>query len=132
MVLATVSRRMTADEPAGGALRVVLVVLAVLLLFPVLMMLFALPMGMMGMAWGGGAVDPWGQVLGFVAMGAWVLVLAGVGYGVYRVATGRSGAGESAGGDPALEELRLAYARGDLSDEEFETRREKLRDGGDG
>jgi putative membrane protein len=29
--------------------------------------------------------------------------------------------------DPALEELRMAYARGDLSEEEFEERRERLR-----
>jgi putative membrane protein len=28
--------------------------------------------------------------------------------------------------DPALEELRRAYARGDLTDEEFEHRRERL------
>jgi len=28
--------------------------------------------------------------------------------------------------DPAMEELRTAYARGDLTDEEFEARRERL------
>lgn len=28
--------------------------------------------------------------------------------------------------DPAIEELRQAYARGDLTDEEFEQRRERL------
>lgn len=31
------------------------------------------------------------------------------------------------GCDPALEALRVASARGDLSDEEFEHRRERLR-----
>jgi uncharacterized membrane protein len=34
--------------------------------------------------------------------------------------------GTSRSTDPALDELRLAYARGDLSDEEFERRRERL------
>ncbi|WP_338042744.1 SHOCT domain-containing protein [Natronococcus amylolyticus] len=29
--------------------------------------------------------------------------------------------------DPALEALRVAYARGELSDEEFEKRRDRLR-----
>jgi putative membrane protein len=30
------------------------------------------------------------------------------------------------GRDPAIEELRHAYARGDLTDEEYESRRERL------
>ena len=45
-----------------------------------------------------------------------LLVLVGIGYLIYR----------SASGDPALDELRLAYARGDLSDEEYEERRDRL------
>jgi putative membrane protein len=32
---------------------------------------------------------------------------------------------EGSAADSALEELRLAYARGDLTDEEYETRRER-------
>jgi len=31
-------------------------------------------------------------------------------------------------GDPAVEELRVAYARGELSQEEFEQRREALKE----
>nr|WP_305080130.1 SHOCT domain-containing protein [Natronomonas sp. LN261] len=47
------------------------------------------------------------------------------GRSLYRwlVGGGRAGAVT----DPALEELRMAYARGDLSEEEFEERRERLR-----
>lgn len=52
-----------------------------------------------------------------------VLVLTGVGYVLYR----QLGAGQNQTSDNALEELRLAYARGELSDEEFEQRRDRLR-----
>ena len=55
---------------------------------------------------------------------SWLVVLliaVGVVYVLYR---GVTGAGSEE--DAALEELRLAYARGDLSDEEFEERRQRL------
>jgi putative membrane protein len=74
--------------------------------------------GMMG-GFGGSGVSPmWGFGLSLV----WLLVLVGAGYLVYRWTVGR-GSGPT---DPALEELRFAYARGDLDDEEFEARRAKL------
>ncbi|MFB6120673.1 MAG: SHOCT domain-containing protein [Halobacteriaceae archaeon] len=50
-----------------------------------------------------------------VAGGLLALAVAGVAYGV--------GGEES---DDALDELRKAYARGDIDDEEFERRRERL------
>lgn len=52
-----------------------------------------------------------------------VLLLLGGGYLLYRV-IGRSG---NDGTGPALEEFRIAYARGELSNEESEERRERLR-----
>ena len=42
-------------------------------------------------------------------------------------ASRREGGVDTGDDDTALEELRIAYARGDLSDEGFERRRERLR-----
>lgn len=108
-------------------IRALLLVVAVVLLVPLLTMVFVLPM--MGL-WGGGHMWDGGMGNGMGAAWPWLLtwlafllVLLGGGYLLYR-ALGRSDRGES---DPALEELRLAYARGELSDEEFEERRDRLR-----
>ena len=73
-----------------------------------------------GGMWGNGTAPGW---LVLVGVGMQLLVLAVVallGYLVYRALTGRDGT------DRALEELRLAYARGDLSDEEYQARRDAL------
>ncbi|MFA1609964.1 SHOCT domain-containing protein [Halobellus rubicundus] len=53
--------------------------------------------------------------------------LVGGGYLLYRAVVG-DGVGDvdGTGADPAIRELRTAYARGDLSDEEYERRRERL------
>ena len=109
-----------------SVLRVILIGIVLILLLPVLMMAFAWPM--MGM-WDGGHMWGWeGEpVAVWVMMLMWLVPLAvvlAVGYLLYRGLV-RS---KARSGDPALEELRLAYARGDLSDEEFETRRTRLRD----
>lgn len=107
-------------------LRVFLAVVAVIVLVPVLMMLVMLPM--MGLWSGGHMADGgmWGM-----GTGTWLwplmwlvpfVVVAGLGYLVYR-AVKRSADSVS---DPAIEELRIAYARGDLTDDEFEERRERL------
>ena len=106
--------------------QVILIVIALILLLPILMMAFAWPM--MGM-WDGGHMWGWEGQPGsvWVMMLMWLVPLAvvlAVGYLLYRGlvrSTDRSG-------DPVLEELRLAYARGELTDEEFETRRARLRD----
>lgn len=106
-------------------LRVLLIVAAVVLLVPFLLMAVTMPaMGMWGWghmgdagAWGGGE---WMWLL------MWFVVLTvalGIGYLLYRGILQTDGHSE----DPALEELRIAYARGELSEEEFETRRERLR-----
>ena len=114
---------------------VVLLLVAALILLPLLTM--GLGGGMMGGGmmgggmWGGhmwndGGVSGWWLLVGLVGRVLTLLVVVGVGYLLYRALT-ESGDGA----DEAMGELRLAYARGDLSDEEYERRRETLeRDGG--
>ncbi|SEH15067.1 putative membrane protein [Natronorubrum sediminis] len=106
--------------------RTIVIVVAAIVLVPMLMM--ALMMPMMGL-WGGGHMWNGGMWDGTGTTWMWVimsviplLVILGIGYLLYSVFR-RS---ESRGTDPALEELRAAYARGDISDEEFEQRRERL------
>jgi putative membrane protein len=116
---------MSTERTSDGLLRIVLIVLAVIVLFPLLMMVFAMPMmGMMGWWWGGGMAGGLSPLWGIGMMLVWLVVLVGIGYLLYRGLVG--GVGSSLTGDRALEELRVAYARGDLSDEEFEERRTKL------
>lgn len=119
---------MDSTESSDGLLRVLLVVVAAVVLLPVLLMAVAMPMmGVMGGMWTGGMGPGTGggfPLWGLGVMLVWLLVLGGVGYLLYRGVTGGDAGG---GSDPALRELRVAYARGDLSDEEFERRRERLR-----
>ncbi len=107
--------------------RTILIVIALILLLPFLLM--ALMMPLMGL-WGGGHMWNGGMWDGTGATWMWlimsvlpILVILGIGYLLYSVLR-RS---EPRRTDPALEELRAAYARGDLSDEEFEQRRERLK-----
>jgi putative membrane protein len=114
---------MTANS-SGGLVRVAVVVLGILVLFPVLMMALAVPtMGLMGW-WGDGMVGGFSPLWGLVMMLVWLVVLLGIGYLLYLGLVG--GLRDTSETDPALEELRLAYARGDLSDEDFEERRSHL------
>lgn len=113
--------------------RLLVIVVALVLLVPLLMMVVAWPM--MGM-WGGGHMwsgshiwdsGMWdGSGATWIWFGMWVvmlLILLGGGYLLYR-GFERS---ESVGTDTALEELRIAYAQGELTDDEFEERRTRLR-----
>lgn len=70
-----------------------------------------------GMRNGSGA--PWIWLVMWLVL---LLILLGGGYFLYQTLT-RPDHGKA---NAALEELRLAYARGDLSDEQFEERRERL------
>ena len=110
----------------GTLLRVLLIIVALVVLAPLFMMVFMMPMmGMMG--WWAGGVPSTGTGMsplwGIGMMLLFLLVFLGIGYLVYR-AFARSSLNSN---DHALEELRLAYARGELSQEEFEQRREDLR-----
>jgi putative membrane protein len=118
---------MSTDTTGGRLVTVLLVALGAVLLLPLLFMSLGSMGhgGMMGGPWGGGM---WGDGAG---MAGWAFLLSALlrlallaalvagGYLLYREL-------RSDGEDAALEELRLAYARGDLSDEEFERRRERL------
>lgn len=104
--------------------RFTVLVIAVAVLVPIVAMAIFAPMGM---TWHGGT--GWhddAHMYGDAHMGgAWVawiltLVLVGaVGYVIYRSVSTEDE-------DEAIQELRRAYARGDLTDEEFEKRRETL------
>lgn len=114
---------MSNQQQNGSFLWVVLVILAVIVLTPLLMMMFAMPMtGMMGW-WGGGAAGTGFSPLWSIAMMLLALIaVVAIGYILYRGLIGD----QDFHRDPALEELRAAYARGELSDEEFERRRQRL------
>lgn len=118
---------MSSERAGDKVLRIILVVIGVILLLPLLMAVFAMPMvGMMGWTDGGGMMNGGMAVWGFTMLVLWLVVLLLIGYVLYRTLGGpRSSTSRT---DPAMEELRLAYARGDLTEEEFETRRRRLRD----
>lgn len=104
-------------------LKTVIIVLAILLLLPIVVMIAMMPM--MG-AWhwntGWGGSGMW-----WMWVGVWLVLLLVVLASAYLfVRTIRTDRRE--GSDEALEALRIAYARGDVSDEEFEKRRKRLDD----
>lgn len=121
---------MTTNTTDRQLVTIVLLVLGALVVLPALFMGFGMMGGygpmMGGGMWGGGmwgdgtTAPGWMFLVGVVGQLLFLAVLVGGGYLLYRAVT-RDG-----DGDPALEELRLAYARGDLSEEEYETRREAL------
>ncbi|WP_265108818.1 SHOCT domain-containing protein [Halosolutus halophilus] len=99
---------------------IVLLILGAIILLPLLTM----GMGFGGMMGYGGMMGQYGGTGGwwpFIGMLVPLLILLGGGYLVFRrmseTQTSRN---------PAMEELRAAYARGDLTDEEFEARRDRL------
>jgi len=107
---------------------VVLIIIGVFVIFPMIFMGF----GMMGFGpmmggtwgdgmWGGGPMPGWMFVVGIVMQLLFLAAIVGGGYLVYRVVTG-----EQTDSDKALEELRRAYARGELTDDEYEQRKERL------
>lgn len=114
---------MSTNDPL---VRSLLIIIAVIVLLPVLMMAVMMPMvGMWGGGhmWNGGMWDGMGAT--WMWLGMWVIGLAiivGLGYLLYRALQSPT----SSEIDPAIEELRNAYARGEISDEEFEERRNRL------
>jgi putative membrane protein len=96
-------------------------VLGAFILIPMLMMGFGGMMGYGGMMGQYGSTGGWWPFIGMVVPLVFFLVLLGGGYLIIRRVTDTQSSH-----NPAIEELRLAYARGDPTDEEFEARREKL------
>lgn len=90
--------------------------------------------GMMG-GYGGmggfGTVGTTGAIFSLVSQLGFLLLLVGGGYLLYRSLRGNGDTDYFGTSDTALDELRLAYARGDLSEEEFEMRRKRLQQQGE-
>jgi len=74
-----------------------------------------------GHMWGDGTVPGWMVLAGLLMQLLFLAALVGGGYLVYRAITGYG-----SDSDQALKELRLAYARGELTDEEYEQRKDTL------
>lgn len=112
------------EKSGPSTLLTILVALAVLV--PLLGMLVMMPvvgMWSAGHMPNGGMWD--GRGTSWLWLASWLVVVAlvaGGGYLLYR-AVSQSDDDQV---DPALEGVRLAYARGELTDEEFEQRRERL------
>ena len=118
---------MTTTSTDRRLVTLVLAALALLVLLPLLFMGGGM-MGYMGFGpmmgtggmWGDGSVAPgWLFVVSAVMQLLFLAVVVGGVYLVYRAVT-------DGGEDDALAELRLAYARGDLDDDEYERRRDVL------
>jgi putative membrane protein len=102
---------------------ILLLILGAFILLPLLMMGlgFGGMMGYGGMMGQYGSTGGWWPFVGMLIPLIFLLVLIGGSYLVFRRVSETQPSH-----NPAMEELRLAYARGDLTDEEFEARREKL------
>lgn len=100
---------------------ILLFVLGAFILLPLLMMGLGGMMGYGGMMGQYGSTGGWWPFIGMLVPLVFLLLLLGGGYLVFRRVSETQ-----ASHNPAMEELRLAYARGDLTDEEFEARRETL------
>ncbi|MDF9747271.1 SHOCT domain-containing protein [Natrinema salsiterrestre] len=118
---------MATDTRDTRLVTIVLVTLGALVVLPMLFMGVGLigfgPMmgGMWGHgAWDGGTAPGWMPLVAVLMQLLFVAAVVGGGYFLYRSVTGADDS------DRALEELRLAYARGDLDDDEYEQRRNTL------
>ncbi|MDL5363207.1 SHOCT domain-containing protein [Halalkalicoccus sp. NIPERK01] len=102
---------------------IVLLILGAIIVLPLLTMGmgFGGMMGYGGMMGGYGTTSGWWPLVGMLVPLVFLLVLLGGGYLIFRRVTE-----SQSSRNPAMEELRMAYARGDLTEEEFETRRDKL------
>jgi len=117
--------QMTTNPADNQLVTIVLLVLATVIAVPILFMSFGMlgsgPMmgGMWGsQAWGGGTAPWWMLAAGLAVQLLFLVAAVAAVYLLYRAITGTGDA------DRALEELRLAYARGDITDEEYEQRKD--------
>ena len=113
---------MTENTNNSQIVTIILIVVGALVIFPMFFMGFGM-MGtgpMMGGMWGDGTTS-WMFIAGIVMQLLFLAALLGGGYLVYRAI-----ASSENDSNQALEELRVAYARGNLTDDEYEQRRETL------
>ncbi len=102
---------------------IVLLILGAIILLPLLTMGmgFGGMMGYGGMMGQYGGTGGWWPLVGMLVPLIFLLILLGGGYLIFQRMSETQPSR-----NPAMEELRTAYARGDLTDEEFEARRERL------
>ncbi|WP_324761125.1 SHOCT domain-containing protein [Haloarcula montana] len=102
---------------------IILLILGAIIVLPLLTMGmgFGGMMGYGGMMGGYGTTSGWWPLVGMLVQLVFLLLLLGGGYLVFRRVTE-----SQSSRNPAMEELHMAYARGDVTEEEFETRRNKL------
>lgn len=110
---------MTSDD---YGVETITTVLAALLVIPLVFMGILMPAMMIV---SGGGMMGGGAGVGFLMPIVPLVILGTVAYVLYTYSGGSEADGQRT--DGSLEELRSAYARGELSDEEFETRRDRLR-----
>ena len=116
---------MTSNTTDRQLVWVVLAILAALVVLALFGMLWARPMmgGMWGTGmWGVDGMSGWMLITGLGMQLLVVAIIVGAIYLGYRAVTGRDDST-----DPAVEELRAAYACGELSDDEYERRRDRLK-----
>lgn len=120
---------MTTDTTDRKLVWIIPAIVAALVVIPV----FGIGFGIMGAGpmmvgtwsdhmWGAGGVS---GLMVIFSLGMPLGFLAGVVIAVYL--SYRALTSQDSSSDPALEELRSAYARGELSDEEYDRRRERLK-----
>lgn len=102
---------------------ILLIVLGALFILPMVFMGFGVLgfVPMMGGMWHDGGMTWWMVLLGIVMQFLFLAVIVGGAFLLYRTVTDTE-----RDSDEALEELRLAYARGELTDDEYDRRREAL------
>ncbi|GAA2663733.1 SHOCT domain-containing protein [Halobellus rarus] len=102
---------------------IILLILGAIIVLPLLTMGmgFGGMMGYGGMMGGYGTTSGWWPLVGMLVQLVFLLLLLGGGYLVFRRVTE-----SQSSRNPAMEELRVAYARGDLTDEEYEQRKDAL------
>lgn len=117
---------MSVQDRDSRLIALVLLALTALLVLPLLTMRLGMMGGgmMSGAMWGSSSTaSGWTWVVGLLFPVLLLGMIVALGYLVFRVATS-----EDHGEDAAMAKLREAYAQGDLSDEEYERRRERLQE----
>lgn len=107
-------------KDADRLIWVVLLLVVFILLAPMLLMFTVIPA--MGPEWMNGGHGMTGWWFGSILILLFLLIAVGLIF--YYILIGD----ETSSDDVAIEELKVAYARGDINDEEYEKRYERLKE----